>query len=342
MLNWLKETLIFLVRRLIAIAIVLVGVSTVAFVITRLLGNPVYLLVGQQTDKQIVDNLIHQMGLDQPIYVQYIRYMAAAAHGDLGISRYTYRPVLTEVELRLPATLELVLAAMLITVVVGITLGLLAAVRPGSAIDRFGQFLTQLGVSIPNFWLGLILIYVFFYLIHWFPPPLGRIDSTISPPPPITGLLIVDSLLTGNVAALGSALGHLVLPAITLALTAIPSTLQITRTALIQILSSDYIRTARAYGMPASKMYFVYALKNAVVPIVTMLAMTFGFLMSGTVLVETVFNWPGLGLFAVDSMQHFDYEPIVGVVFLSALFYVLAYLAADIVTFAVDPRIRAQ
>ncbi len=342
MLAWFRESLSFLARRLAAIFIVLLGVSTVAFVITRLLGNPVYLLVGQQADKQILDNLIHQMGLDRPIYEQYGRYLLAVAHGDLGMSRYTYRPVLVEIALRLPATLELVLAAMFITIFTGIPLGLWAAVRPGSKVDRFAQLLVDIGVSTPNFWVGLILVYVFFYLLHWVPPPLGRIATNVPPPPAITKLLVVDSLLSGNVPALVSSTRQLILPAITLSLVAIPSTLQITRTTLIHILSSDYMRTARAYGLPARTAYLRYALKNAVVPIVTMLAMTFGFLMSGTVLVETVFNWPGLGLYAVDSMQHFDYEPIIGVVLLSALFYVLAYLLADMVTYAVDPRIRAQ
>lgn len=342
MLSWLRESLIFLFRRLFSVIIVLVGVCTVAFIVTRMLGNPVYLLVGQQADQEILDNMIHQMGLDRPLYEQYFRYMATVVQGDFGISRYTYRPVIDEVAFRLPATLELVLAAMMITIVFAIPLGILSAARPGSVFDRFGAFVSQFGVSMPNFWVGLILIYVFFFLLKILPAPLGRLDMTLHAPEEITHLLLIDSLLAGNFAAFKSALTHLILPAITLSLSSAPSTLQITRTALIHILSSDYIRTARAYGMPNRSIYYRYALKNAIVPIVTMLAMTFGSLMSGTVLVETVFNWPGLGLYAVDSMHHFDYEPIVGVVFLSALFYVLAYLAADVITYTIDPRIRAE
>lgn len=342
MVSWLKESATYLVKRLVAILLVLLGVATITFAVTRLLGNPVYLLVGQQVDKEIIENMIHQMGLDRPLPEQYLRYLGAIVQGDLGISRVTQRPVLVEIQLRLPATLELVTAAMLLIVLGGISLGVISATRPGGAVDRFSQFITRLGISIPDFWIGLILIYIFFFNLKWAPAPLGRLAPDIQLPPPATGLLVVDSLLAGNWAALWSALGHLVLPAITLALVASPSTIQITRATLIQILSSDYIRTARAYGMPTRTIYFRYALKNVIVPVITMLAMTFGFLMSSTVLVETVFTWPGLGLYAVNSMHQLDYEPILGVVFLSALFYALAYLAADLITFAVDPRIRAQ
>lgn len=342
MFSWLRESAIFLIRRIISIIIVLLGVCTIAFIITRMLGNPVYLLVGQQADQEILDNLIHQMGLDRPLYEQYFRYLGTVLQGDFGISRYTYRPVLDEIAFRLPATLELVLAAMTITIVFAIPLGILAAARPGSIFDRLCALISQFGVSMPNFWVGLIFIYVFYFLLKILPAPLGRLDATLRAPAEVTRLFLIDSIIAGNFVTFKSALSHLILPAVTLSLSSAPSTLQITRTALIHILSSDYIRTARAYGMPNRSIYYRYALKNAIVPIITMLAMTFGFLMSGTVLVETVFNWPGLGLYAVDSMHHFDYEPIVGVVFLSALFYVLAYLVADIITYTIDPRIRAE
>jgi peptide/nickel transport system permease protein len=342
MISWVKGWAIYLARRLAAMILVLLGVATITFMVTRLLGNPVYLLVGQQADQEIIENMRHQMGLDRPLPEQYVRYLAAVANGDLGVSRVTQRPVLVEIQLRLPATLELVTAAMLLIVLVAVPLGVFSAARPGGVLDRFGQFIAQLGTSVPSFWLGLLLIYFFFFRLPWFPAPLGQLEGDISPPPERTGLLVIDSLIAGNLPALESALSHLILPAITLAIASAPSTLQITRTTLIQILSSDYVRTARAYGLPQRTIYFRYALKNVIVPVITVLAMTFGFLMSGTVLVETVFAWPGLGLFAVNSMHQLDYEPILGVVFLSALFYALAYLVADLITLAVDPRIRAQ
>ncbi|MBW7883915.1 MAG: ABC transporter permease [Caldilineaceae bacterium] len=342
MKEWLSESGKYVLRRLLSIGLVLLGVATITFVVTRLLGNPVYLLVGQQADQEIIDNMIHQMGLDRPLPEQYLRYLGAVAHGDLGISRVTQRPVLVEIGFRLPATLELVLAAMGLVIFVGIPVGILSAVRQNGVVDRIGQFVAQVGISVPSFWMGLILIYVFFFRLHWSPPPLGRLASTIPPPARVTGLLTVDSILTGNWPALVSAASHLVLPAIALALVSAPSTYQITRNTLIQVLRSDYIRTAKAYGFPARMIYVRYSLRNTIVPIVTMLAMTFGFLMSSTVLVETVFAWPGLGLFAVDSMHNLDYEPILGVVLLSAFFYALAYFVADVVTLAIDPRIRAH
>jgi peptide/nickel transport system permease protein len=340
--NWLKESAGFVVRRLISILLVLLGVGTITFGVTRMLGNPVYLLVGQQTSPEIVANMIHRMGLDRPLPEQYARYMLSVAQGDLGISRVTQRPVLTEIAIRLPATMELVLAAMFLIVAIAIPVGVIAATRQGGVVDRVSQFIAQLGVSIPSFWVGLLLIYVFFFKLHWLPAPLGRLSPLVTAPPVRSGFLLVDSLIAGDWLAFGSALRHLILPAVTLWLVSAPSTFQITRTSLIQALRSDYVRTARAAGLPEGTVHYRYALKNVVVPVVTMLAMTFGFLMSSTVLVETVFAWPGIGLFAVNSMHNLDYEPIIGVVFLSALFYALAYFAADLVTFAVDPRIRAQ
>ncbi len=341
MTGWVWESSKYVLRRLVAIGLVLLGVATITFGVTRLLGNPVYLLVGQQADKEIIDNMIHQMGLDRPLPEQYLRYLLSVAQGDLGISRVTQRPVLTEIAIRMPATLELVLAAMGLVIFVGIPAGIMSAVRQNGAVDRTAQFVSQVGISVPSFWVGLILIYIFFFRLHWFPAPLGRLSSTIPPPPTVTGLLTVDSVLAGNWLVVGSAVSHLVLPAIALALVSAPSTYQITRNTLIHVLRSDYIRAASAYGFPARTIYMRYALKNTIVPIVTMLAMTFGFLMSSTVLVETVFAWPGLGLFAVDSMHNLDYEPILGVVLLSAFLYALAYFVADLVTLAIDPRIRA-
>jgi peptide/nickel transport system permease protein len=340
--NWMTESLKYLIRCLAAMALVLLGVASITFVVTRLLGNPVYLLVGQRADQEIIDNMIHRMGLDRPLTEQYVRYLGTIMTGDLGTSRVTQRAVWFEIQLRLPATLELVLAAMLLIILVAIPLGVIAAARPGGVVDRGSQIVAQLGVSVPSFWVGLIFVYLFFFRLPWFPAPLGRLGPTLSPPPTLSGLFTVDSLLTGNWALFWSALHHLALPAITLALASAPSTYQITRTTLLQILRSEYVRTARAYGLPSRAIYLRYALKNVVVPVVTMLAMTFGYLMSSTVLVETVFTWPGLGLFAVTSMQQLDYEPILGVVFLSALFYVLAYLAADLIAFAIDPRIRGH
>ena len=332
----------YLLKRLGAVCLVLFGISSVTFLVTRVLGNPVYLLVGHQKSPEIISNMIHRMGLDRPLHEQYFRYLWSVAHGDLGVSRYTFRPVWDDIAFRLPATLELVLFAMTLIVLVGIPLGILAAWKRGTWLDHLVQAMSQLGASVPNFWLGLLLIYFLFYIVPVFPPPLGRLDDPGQAPSAVTGLLLVDSLLAGDLGAWFSALKHLVLPAVTLAAGAAPATMQITRDSLIQILSSDFIRTPLAYGMDKRRVYFRYALKNTLVPVTTVLAMTMGFLMSGTVLVETVYSWPGLGMYAVAAMSHFDYEPIIAVVLLSAFFYALAYLVADFSHFVIDPRLRVR
>ena len=190
--------------------------------------------------------------------------------------------------------------------------------------------------------LFILLIYFLFFLIPVFPPPLGRLDDPGQAPPALTGLLLVDALWAGSFHNFISALRHLALPGLTLAAGAAPATIKITRDTLIEILTSDFIRTPLAYGVDRKTVYFRYALKNALVPVTTVLAMTMGFLMSGTVLVETVFSWPGLGLYAVTAMNHFDYEPIIAVVLISAVFYAAAYLVADLLHFMIDPRLRAR
>lgn len=330
----------FLLRRLASSLVTLVGISTVTFVMVRLLGNPVYLLVGQQSTKEIIDAMTKSIGLDQPIWVQYLRYLSALLHGDLGISRATFRPVAADIAQRLPATLELVVAAMVIVICVAVPLGVAAAARRGRLVDRLSQFVVQFTVSVPAFWFGLILIFVFFAELGWLPAPLGRLDRFDMPPPAITGFYTIDSLLGGQFTTFLSTVRHLALPAVTLALIAIPASLQITRASMIQVLDSRYIRTARALGLSGWTIYSRYALKNVLLPLLTVLAMTFGFLMSSTVLVEVIFSWPGIGLYAVTAMNQFDYEPIQAVVILSATFYIAAYFVADILSATIDPRVR--
>jgi peptide/nickel transport system permease protein len=193
----------------------------------------------------------------------------------------------------------------------------------------------------PSFWLGLLLIYVFFAELHLLPSPLGRIDRDLGSVPYVTGWLTIDSALDGNWNAFSSAAKHLLLPALTLAITTSPSTLQITRNKTEEIMKSDYIRAARAFGLP-NRIIWRYTLKNMLAPVITMVAMTYGYLLSGTVLVEVIFTWPGLGLYAVDAMNHSDYEPIMGVVLLSAGFYLFVYLLADIIAALIDPRMRVS
>ncbi len=336
----LRRWTAYAARRLGSTLLMLAGVAVVIFVVTRMLGTPVYLLVGQQASEEVIAATIRQLGLDRPIPHQFVTWIGGLVQGDLGTSRHTFNPVTTDLALRLPATIELVMAALAIAVFVGVGLGVAAARRPDGAVDRFSHVLTQLGASMPNFWVGLVLVYLFAYAARIFPAPIGRLGPGIQPPTRRTGMTTVDSVLSGNFEALASALHYLALPATALSLLAIPAILQITRGTFIEVLASDYIRTAHAAGLSTSRIYGVYALRNAVVPMLTTLAMSFGFLISGTVLIEVVFAWPGIGLYAVNAMNAFDYEPIMAVVLLGAIFYALAYLLADLAAFVIDPRIR--
>lgn len=337
-----QEWGLYLGRRLVQTVVVLLGLSAVTFTVTRVLGNPVYLLAGVQADQEVIENLTRQLGLDRPLWEQYLRYLWNLMHGDLGISRHTSNTVASDIARRLPATLELSTAALLLGIGWTVPLGLLSARYKGSVLDRFSQFMVEAGVAIPSFWLGLLLVYLFYFMLHLLPAPLGRLDSNIAPPPTVTGLLTVDSLLAGNWVAFRSAVAHLILPSVTLALTSSPPILQMTRNSMLAVLRSDFIRAARSYGISERIIYFRYALKNVLLPVTTMIAMTYGYLLGGTVLVETVFAWPGLGLYAVDAMNHSDYEPIVGVVMLSAAVYVVIYLITDMLHFTIDPRLRTQ
>lgn len=332
---------LFLFKRVTYLIIALLGVSIITFSATRLLGNPAYLLVGTTHTKEMLDNMIKELGLDRPVPEQYLSYINKLLQGDLGTSRYTFNPVNVDVQKRLPATLELATFSMTLGVLWAVPAGILAGRFRGKLFARVANVVAQTGVSVPNFWLGLILILIFFAVLKVLPPPLGRIEVGVSPPPSVTGWYSLDSLIAGNFKALGSSLKQLLMPALTLAFTTSPSLFQITRNTTEAVYRTDYIRTARAFGLSGWTITR-YALKNILVPVLTMGAMTYGYLISSTVLVEVVFAWPGLGLYAVDAMNHADYEPIVGVVLISAFFYILIYMAADVLSAIIDPRIRLE
>jgi peptide/nickel transport system permease protein len=331
---------IFVARRLGSAAVALLGVTILVFIVTHLLADPVYLLIGQRGTPAMIDSLRHSLGYDRPLWVQYFSYLGSLVHGDFGTSRYTFQPVAGEIAQRFPATLELAVAAMILGLLWTIPLGVFSAIRPGGIVDRISQGLVEFGVAIPSFWLGLLLVFFLYYMLKIAPAPIGQLDITIDAPPHITGLIVIDAIIAGNTTALGSALAHLFLPALTLSVTSCPPILQLTRNTMIQVLRSDFIRAARALGLPMRTVYWRYALQNTMLPVTTMAAMTFGYLLGGTVLVETVFSWPGIGLYAVQSMQRADYDPILGVVLLAATIYILVYLAADLAALFIDPRVR--
>jgi peptide/nickel transport system permease protein len=329
-----------LARRLLFGVAAMLGVTLIVFVVSHLLGDPVYLILGERATPEQYEALRHSLGYDRPLWVQYGDYVWQLLHGNLGTSRYTLQPVAHEIWQRFPATFELTLAAMLLGVLWTIPLGVLSAIRPRGIVDRVSQAIVEFGVAMPSFWLGLLLIYLFYYLLNLAPSPVGQLDISATAPPRVTGLVVVDSLVAGQFSTALAALAHLALPAITLSLTACPPILQLTRNSMLHALRSEYIRSARSLGLPERVIYWRYALRNALLPVLTMTAMTFGYLLGGTVLVEAVFSWPGIGLYAVQSMQHSDYEPVVGIALLASAIYILVYMLADVLSLLVDPRVR--
>lgn len=331
----------YFLRRLALVIPTLLGVTIITFTLTYVLpGNPAVVKAGPLVSPEVVKELEKEMGLDQPAWVQYWRYISGVARGDLGQSSSTGRPVLEDFRQRLPATLELTLASLLIALVVGIPLGVQSAVHRDTAIDHIGRIVGVAGVAMPTFWTGLLGLYLFFYLLGVAPPPLGRLGSGIEPPTAITGLYVVDSLLTGNWKALGSSLHQLMLPAITLGLSVMAPIARMVRSTMLEILESDYIKSAWAAGIPRRQVIYGDALKNALIPVITILGIVFGFLMAGNAVVESVFAWPGIGNYAITSLMTKDSGPIQSFVLFVAVLYVVVNFAIDMVYGLIDPRIR--
>ncbi|MGA7808953.1 ABC transporter permease [Bradyrhizobium sp.] len=335
--------LFFIVRRLALLVPTLVGVSIIGFLLTYLLpGNPAMVKAGPMATPQYVAEMKHRMGLDQPLHIQYARYVTGLLHGDLGESSSTGRPVLTDFIQRLPATLELTVSSLLLAVLLGVPMGVLCAVHRDTIIDHFGRVFSVAGVAMPSFWTGLILIYVFFYLLGIAPAPLGRLAPDVSPPVPITGLYTVDSLVSGNWRAFESSLAHLALPSLTLAISVMAPLARMVRAGMLEILETDYIKAALAFGLPRRRVIYGDALRNLIVPVITALGVVFGFLMAGNAVVESVFGWPGIGNYAVKALTLKDSGPIQSFVLFVALMCVLVNLLVDLVYSVADPRIRTE
>src|SRR5499425_2896785 len=262
--------------------------------------------------------------------------------GDLGTSLTSGQPVLTEIKNRLPASAELTLLGLFVSMMIAVPLGILAATRPGSLIDHACRVLATAGVSLPVFFTGLILVYVFYYLLGLAPAPLGRLDVFFSPPPQVTGFYLIDSLLAGDVGTFWAALKQLVLPALTLGIFSLAPIARMTRASMLAVLASDFVRTARASGLSPFTVVVTYAFRNAMLPVVTTLGMVFSFLLGANVLVEKVFSWPGIGLYAVDAVLNADFAPVQGFVLTMAVMYVLLNLGIDILYGVIDPRVRLE
>ncbi len=331
---------VYILKRLLMLPLVILMVATLVFFLTHSVpGSAVRILLGPHAGEAQIEKATKEFGLDKPLVVQYGMYMKRLFHGDLGTSIVSRRPVVRDLMTFFPATIELSLAAMVMLVVVGISLGAVSAIHRSSLLDMFARGLAVGGVAMPQFWLGLMFILVFFYWSGWLPGG-GRLDLTLDPPTTITGMYVLDSLLTGNWKTLWDSILHLILPALTLGLTNLSTTTAMVRSSMLQTLSQDYITMARAYGFSDTKVHYVYALKNSMITAVTVIGMTSGHLLGGAVLVETVFDWPGIGLFAAQSILNVDYAPIIAVTMLVAVTYAVMNLVADILYAVLDPRIH--
>jgi len=319
----------------------LIGVVIVTFILTRALpGDPAAYFAGPAATKEAIEQVRVKLGLNNPLPVQFVDYVGSLARGDLGVSLTTGQPVLTEIRTRLPASAELTIAGLIIATAAAIPLGILAALHPGSLVDHACRIVATAGVSLPVFFTGLILVYVFYYLLGWAPAPLGRLDVFFSPPPQVTGFYLIDSVIAGDGELFMASLKQLVLPALTLGIFSLAPIARITRASMLSVLASDFVRTARASGLSGRTVVVTYAFRNAMLPVITTLGMVFSFLLGANVLVEKVFAWPGIGSFAVEALIASDFAPVQGFVLTMAVMYVMLNLAIDILYLIVDPRVR--
>ena len=321
----------------------LIGVVIVTFLLARALpGDPAAYFAGPAATKEAIEQVRAKLGLDRPLPVQFVRYVADLARGDLGVSLTTGQPVALEIRTRLPASAELTLLGLIVAVSVAVPLGILAATRPGSILDHACRVLATAGVSLPVFFTGLILVYVFYYLFGLAPAPLGRLGVFFSSPLQVTGFYLIDSALAGDWEVWRASLQQLVLPALTLGLFALAPIARITRASMLAVLASDFVRTARASGLSPFTVIITYAFRNAMLPVVTTLGMVFSFLLGANVLVEKVFAWPGIGSFAVEALIASDFAPLQGFVLTMAVMYVALNLLIDVLYGLIDPRVRIE
>jgi len=325
------------------LVLVLLGLCAITFTLSRVVpGDPAAAYLGPRARPEQVEKVRVQLGLDRPLPVQFVFYMRDLLHGDLGESLRTHRPVMVGILEHLPASLELMLSAIIIALLVGVPLGVLSAKKENTMTDHLSRFFSVANVSLPSFWLAMIFQIFFFRWLGLFPIG-GRIDTVVSLVNPIgrvTGFYVFDALMTGNWPALKSALAHLVLPSVTLAAYATGLISRMTRSTMIEVLREDYIMTARAGGVSESEIHFVYALKNAIGPTLTTAGLCFAYMLTGTFFIELIFFWPGLGTFTTTAIYLNDYPVIMGVTLLMAMFYVTVNLLVDLLLALADPRIR--
>jgi len=317
------------------------AVIVITFALTRLLpGDTAAYFAGPAATEQAIQEVRVKLGLDQPKLVQFVRYVGDLSRGDFGQSLTTGQPVIRDIASRLPASAELTLAGLIISILIAIPLGVLAAVKEGSAIDHFSRVIATAGVSLPVFFTGLLLAYFFYFVLGWAPAPLGRLDIIYSAPPHVTGFYLIDSLIARDMEVFWAAAKQLILPAATLAIFSLAPITRMTRASMLAVFSSDFVRTARASGLSTRKVILTYAFRNALLPVITTLGMVFSFLLGANVLVEKVFAWPGIGSYAVEALIASDFAPVQGFVLVMAIMYVLLNLMIDLLYGVIDPRVR--
>lgn len=337
-MNWIKYTF----RRMLLLVLVLFGITIIIFFLTRAIpADPAALYVGPLARPEQLEAARIKLGLDQPLPIQYFRYLSDLVRGDWGVSLRTRRPVLEDIFRFLPNSLELIGVAMLFSILVGVSLGAFSAQRRGGALDHVSRLISIAGVSIPSFWLALLLQIVFVRYLNLFPLG-GRMSlglSLRSPVQDITGFMLIDALLTGHFAAIKNMLWHFVLPVLTLSAYPIGMFVRMTRSTMLEVLNQDYIRTARAFGIKETFITFVYAIKNAIGPTLTVIGLTFSYALIGAFFVELIFSWPGIGTYAVKAILSVDYPAILGACLIIAFFYIVVNLVIDLLQALLDPRI---
>jgi peptide/nickel transport system permease protein len=335
----------FILRRLTWLIFVLLGLCVITFILSRVVpGDPAELYLGPRPKPEQVELVRTQLGFDKPLYIQFLYYLRDLSQGDLGESLRTHRPVMVGIMNHLPATLELMLTAIVMALLAGIPIGVISAKKENTVIDHFNRFFSVAGTSLPSFWLAMIFQIIFFRWLGIFPIG-GRLDTIVgllNPVEKITGFLIADALITGNWPALKDAVWHLILPSMTLA--AYPTGLiaRMTRSTMLEVLREDYITTARSLGISENEILFVQGLRNALAPTLTTAGLCFAYLLIGTFYIELIFFWPGIGKYITNAILLNDYPVIMGVALLMAFFYVVVNLIVDILIAIVDPRIRLE
>lgn len=331
----------YIFKRVLTLIPVLIGVSVLVFSFVRLIpGDPAVAMLGERATPDAIARVRENLGLDRPMYEQYLIYMGKVLHGDFGTSILRGDPVAQDILRRFPATVELALSAILIALVVALPAGIISATRRNSIFDNVSRLVALTGVSMPIFWLGLMLAWLFGVVLHWLPTG-GPMTTELSMSyEPITGLVVLDSILAGNWPLLVDRLRHLILPAVALGTIPMAIIARMTRSSMLEVLGQDYIRTAHAKGLHERAVVTQHALKNALLPIITVVGLQVGRLLTGAILTETIFAWPGIGLWAYEAITARDYPIVQGVTLFVAVIFVTANLTVDVLYAAADPRIR--